>query len=258
MLDDLLVDELLGGGPHLGEGARRLVRVEAGLGELGLVVEEDRVRDRPRHRPLHPARRVVRQGPGQVRGGVVARRLDARLGGHGAAAVDHLLDDRLLHLHQVGQVAALEAGLVLREGVLVVRLLGELDVDLVLGLVERLGCRLQPVEVGADHRVPEEDLDRLLGPLQLGKAAVGGVHRGVERAADGVVGRARGDRPDEQARREHRCHERRPPAHPFTAPAVRPRTRCFWKKSSRMNSGRAASTVPAKVTLIWSIWVPRR
>ena len=47
------------------------------------------------------------------------------------------------------------------------------------------------------------------------------------------------------------------PVHPFTAPAVSPRTSCFSKRTSSTNRGRKASTIPTKATLKLFSWLWR-
>ena len=122
-------DDLLGRSADLVEGGRRLLGVETGFGEGLLVVEQDQVRHVERHRPQHAFDLVVVDHPGDVVGEVVLVGVDARLRGQDRPAVDHQLERDVLELHQVGKVAAAETGLELGEGVLVVRLVDELDAD---------------------------------------------------------------------------------------------------------------------------------
>ena len=64
----------------------------------------------------------------------------------------------------------------------------------------------------------------------------------------GVVATAR-HRTDDQRQDEPQSECTLHGVHPFTAPAVSPRTRCFWKTISRTKIGSAARIVPANVTL---------
>ena len=124
--------------------------------------------------------------------------VDARLHRHHAPAVDHPLHRRVLGLEQVGQVVGRESGEVLRQEVLVVRELYEGDVHVVLRAVERGGHPLEPVGVGARHRVPELHLYRLRRLRERVEAAVGRVHRACAGCRPlgrrGSAAPARGDR----------------------------------------------------------------
>ena len=85
-------------------------------------------------------------------------------------------------------------------------------------------------------------------------------HRDRAGAADAArrARRERGRRTHHEPGRCRDCHDLGcSTAHPFTAPAVRPRTSCFWKNDSRITSGSAAITAPANVTLTWSMLVAR-
>ena len=172
------VDDLLGGLPHLVEGDRRDVGIEAGLLEHVPSVVEDRRRDVERHPPLHAAGLVGEHRPGQERRDVEALGLDARRRRHHGVGVGHLLEHVLGQLDEVGPVlhARLE---VLVDQLLVAVLVLQLDDDAVLAGVVLLGQGGQGVAGGGLHRVPERDPHRLVRRLE-----------GVDRAR-GEVGRGR-------------------------------------------------------------------
>ena len=170
-------------------------------------------------------------------------------------AVDHRLQRGLLELDELGQLVALEAGEVAVEGLVVGAGEHAGHLDGVLAGVVVGDHRVERLLVGGGHRVPELDLDRAGGgrparrpgrgrrrPSAL--AALGAL--GAAAAAPAVVAATargghegqRGQQTDEQGVRFMRRH-------PFTAPAVSPRTRWRWNTIRTSAMGRAAMRVPA-------------
>ena len=162
-------------GAYFLERRRRLVRIETGPLERGLVVVEHRVRHVERHRPQHLVDAVVVDDPLDVVAHVVLVGVDARLRGQHGSAVDHVLQARVLALHEVGQLLVRQPGGVPREVVLVARRGRQRHLHLVLRRVVLVRQLLELVFVRARHRVPERDVDRTLGLGERVERALGQV-----------------------------------------------------------------------------------
>ncbi len=183
--------------------------------------------------------------------------------------VDHLLRRGVLDLHDVGEVAGAQSRLVLLERVAVGGLVHELDLDLRLLRLVLGDQALEGLLVRTRHGVPERDLDgrrrrrlvqRADRALRRRRAATTAVPRATARRrcpphAPSVTTSAVSDDGHDPELRHVDLSGLHHGTHPFTAPAVRPRTSCFWKNRSRITSGSAAITTPANVTFTWSMLV---
>jgi hypothetical protein len=179
--------ELLGGGFHLVERLRRVVRIEPGALERPLVVIEHRVRHVERHRPELALHRVVVVDPFDVVGQVVLLGVDARLRREHRLRVDHLLEAGVLDLDEIGEVTARQTGPELVERVRVRGLVDDGDTHVVLRRVEPVGEPQDLLLVGAlQPALPVGDLDRLaLGVLQRVDGALPSRGLGGRGARDG-------------------------------------------------------------------------
>ena len=169
-------DEPVRGGARLDDLARRLlellerarrgVRVEAGGANDLAVVEQHRVADVERHRPLHALGRVGVAAPQEQRVAVEARRprCTPRTGTNESVStitctVYSGTCTRSGRLSWLGLQ-------VLVDDLLVAALVLQRDADLRLARVVLVGQRGQRLlEVGG-HPVPERDLDRLIGRVE--------------------------------------------------------------------------------------------
>ena len=146
---------------ELGERGRRLVRVETSRSKGLLVVVQHRARNVEGHRVHLALDRVVADDAGQEVREAVLVGLGARARRQHRGGVDHLLLVGFLQHHDVGEVAAREAGLVLRERVVVADLADQTDLHVGLRRVELVGQLLQRLLVRAGQRMPHRDLDGL-------------------------------------------------------------------------------------------------
>ena len=163
------VDDLLRVLPQFLERDRRAVRIETGLLEHRLVVEQHRGRDVQRHRPLHAAGLVGEHRPRQERRDVEVAGLHAcRRRDHGVG-IGHLLEHVLGHLHDVRSVRG-ACQEVLVDQLFVAVLVLQLDNDAILAGVVQVGEVDEGLALGRLHGVPERDVHRLVDRVE-------GVHR---------------------------------------------------------------------------------
>ena len=277
------IDDRLGVRTQIVERQRRAVGVETGGLEHRPVVVEHRVREIERHRPLHPGDVVARQHRLAELRGVVTIGLDARPDRNHRLGVDRLLHVVLGEHHQIGTTVLTRLD-VLVERLVVAALELELHAHRGLAGVVGLGQGLDGGVGLTGQAMPEQHFDGLIGGIQgADRAGRQGVQRRGRRrrrrrvrddgglaGRRGGVGRRRvavrrlgGGGRRQRGRRgvagvddrftaaagrqgEGGDHEQSQSAvHPFTAPAVSPRTSCRWNTSSAAKIGTAAITVPA-------------